>query len=135
MRRARGGQAAVEFALILPVFLLLIAGVIEFGRGFYTYSLLLQAVQEGARFGAVLGNYKNDTAIVNRVAQISPGGAADTVTVSATQSATNNTVVAAANRTRGNILTVNATTRYSAIIPFFPVGSFTMSGRASMVIE
>jgi len=137
-RRARGprvGQSAVEFALVLPVILLLIAGVIEFGRAFFTYAQLLQAAQEGARYGAVLGHYKSDAEITSRVQQIAPGGAADPVSVSATVSATNSAAVTAANRTRGNVLTVSATHSYSAIIPFFPVSLLSMSGRASMVIE
>ena len=42
-------QAIVEFAIVAPVLLLLIFGVIDFGRVIYVYATINQAVQEGAR--------------------------------------------------------------------------------------
>jgi Flp pilus assembly protein TadG len=47
------GQALVELALILPVLLLLIFGIIEFGRVFGTYLLITHGAREGARAAAV----------------------------------------------------------------------------------
>lgn len=46
------GAELVEFALVLPLLLLLCLGVIEFGRAYYTYNLLTKAVRDGARFAA-----------------------------------------------------------------------------------
>jgi TadE-like protein len=48
-RRGRKGQALVEFALILPIFAMMVFGVIEFGRAFYTVHMLSNAAREGAR--------------------------------------------------------------------------------------
>src|SRR5438874_9866980 len=42
-------QALVEFAIIAPVLLLLIFGVVDFGRIIYVYATINQAVNEGAR--------------------------------------------------------------------------------------
>jgi len=55
MRRrcGRGGQAMLEFALVLPFILLLIILFIEFGRVVYYYSALNNAVRDGARFATV----------------------------------------------------------------------------------
>ena len=50
-RRSRG-QALVELALILPIFLLLIAGAIDLGRLFYAYVAIVNASKEGALYGA-----------------------------------------------------------------------------------
>jgi Flp pilus assembly protein TadG len=47
--RGRRGQAAVEFALVLPVLLLLIVGVLEFARAWNLHQTLTDAVREGAR--------------------------------------------------------------------------------------
>ncbi|NLI70482.1 MAG: pilus assembly protein [Firmicutes bacterium] len=47
------GQALVELALVLPVFLLLLWGVIEFGRFGHAYLTVAHAAREGARLGAV----------------------------------------------------------------------------------
>ena len=51
-RRSRG-QGFVEFALILPVLLLLMLGIIEFGYVFAAYSSLFNAAREGVRYGVV----------------------------------------------------------------------------------
>jgi TadE-like protein len=46
------GQSVVEFALILPVMLLLLAGAIDLGRAFYAYVAVENAAKEGALYGA-----------------------------------------------------------------------------------
>lgn len=53
-RRARG-QALVEFALVAPIFLLMLFSVIEFGRAVYTVHALNNAAREGARYAIVHG--------------------------------------------------------------------------------
>ncbi len=50
------GQGLVEFAVILPLMLTLIAGIIEFGRLAATYAAVSSASREGARYGAAVGN-------------------------------------------------------------------------------
>lgn len=52
-RRSGAGQSLVEFALVLPIFLLLLFGLIDIGRFVYTANALNQAAREGARFGSV----------------------------------------------------------------------------------
>jgi len=55
-RRRADGQSLVEFALIVPVFLLILVGMIEFGFVF-THNLTIEyATREGARAGAALAN-------------------------------------------------------------------------------
>lgn len=55
MRRTDEGQAIVEFALTLPILLLLLVGLIDIGRGFQAYVSLGNAVREAAREAAVHG--------------------------------------------------------------------------------
>jgi Flp pilus assembly protein TadG len=43
------GAAAVEFAIIFPMLLLMLGGIIDFGRYFYAQVVMSNAVQEGAR--------------------------------------------------------------------------------------
>ena len=43
----------LEFALILPLLLLLVMGIFDLGRGIYYYSAIHSAAREGARYGAV----------------------------------------------------------------------------------
>jgi hypothetical protein len=49
----RTGQGLVEFALVLPVFLLIILALFDTGKGVFTYNSLGQAAREGARLAAV----------------------------------------------------------------------------------
>lgn len=46
------GAAIIEFALVVPLLLILVWGIIETGRAFYTISSLASAVRDGARYGA-----------------------------------------------------------------------------------
>lgn len=55
-RRGERGQGIVEFALILPVFLMLLLGILEFGQAFNHHLSLEYATREGARSGAALAN-------------------------------------------------------------------------------
>jgi Flp pilus assembly protein TadG len=50
------GAVAVEFALILPVFLVLLVGMVDFGFAFNAKIALTQAAREGARVVALGGN-------------------------------------------------------------------------------
>jgi hypothetical protein len=47
------GAAAVEFALVLPLFLVLMFGVLEFGLLMYAKGIITQGSREGARYGVV----------------------------------------------------------------------------------
>ncbi len=60
MRRGPGGRAsrdrgaaAVEFALLLPLLLFLVFGIIDFGRALNAQITLTQAAREGARLAAL----------------------------------------------------------------------------------
>jgi len=45
----RDGQSLVEFALILPLFVLFIIGIFELGRAFFSFIAITNAAREGAR--------------------------------------------------------------------------------------
>lgn len=53
--KRKRGQTLVEFALILPAFLMLIVGIVEFGRMMITYAGVASASREAARYGATVG--------------------------------------------------------------------------------
>jgi Flp pilus assembly protein TadG len=54
-RRSRRGIAIVEFAIVLPIFLLAIIGIIEFGRAVMVQQMLVNAAREGARRAIIPG--------------------------------------------------------------------------------
>ena len=47
------GASAVEFAIILPLLLILVFGIIEFSILFYDKAMITNASREGARVGIV----------------------------------------------------------------------------------
>jgi Flp pilus assembly protein TadG len=49
----KGGQGLVEFALVVPLFLLLLFGMVEFGRAWMTRNILTGAAREAVRRAAV----------------------------------------------------------------------------------
>lgn len=60
-RRERG-QALVEFGLVLPILLLLIFGLVDFGRAVYAQNALSEAARDGARWGSVQARAGTDIA-------------------------------------------------------------------------
>jgi Flp pilus assembly protein TadG len=53
-RRDRSrGQALAEFALVLPIFFLLVFGLVDLGRAIYVNNAMAQAAREGTRWGSV----------------------------------------------------------------------------------
>ncbi|MGH7085335.1 MAG: TadE/TadG family type IV pilus assembly protein [Acetobacteraceae bacterium] len=49
LRRAEGGNVAIEFALVFPMFLALVFGTIEYGRLLWTREALQETATVGAR--------------------------------------------------------------------------------------
>lgn len=49
------GQALVEFAIVLPIFILVLVGIIDGGRVIFAGNSLSEAAREGARWGSVQG--------------------------------------------------------------------------------
>ncbi len=132
--RHERGQSLAEFALLVPVFLILVFGVIDFGMGLRSYITVAQATREGARFGA-LGNPagtftaggsgqcngSTDTTVVGKVCSTMDGLKLGNVT--------SVSVTYPNGDTPGNSVRVSATYNYSYITPvqrlihFFSGGS------------
>ena len=53
-KRGQRGQTMVEFAIVLPIFLLLLLGIAQGGIAFNNYIQLTDATRAGARYGAPL---------------------------------------------------------------------------------
>jgi Flp pilus assembly protein TadG len=56
-RGAKRGQALVEFALVLPIFILVLVAIFDLGRAVFAYNTLTNAAREGARI-AIVNQYK-----------------------------------------------------------------------------
>ena len=69
--RTRRAQATLEFALICPLFLLLVFGSLEFGRAYLRLHMMLNAARDGARAGTLPSSVEADveSAVDERLSQ------------------------------------------------------------------
>jgi len=51
-RRNQKGQSLLEFALVLPILLIIISGIVDMGHAMLLWSNLSNAAREGSRYGA-----------------------------------------------------------------------------------
>lgn len=106
LRSTGTGQTLVEFALVLPLFILLLFGLLDVGRYVYMNSVLSQAAREGARLAAAEASWigkttTDDPSCVASAALITGSNPGAHVCPAAVTGATNSLqadVTAAANR-------------------------------------
>jgi PKD repeat protein len=131
----------VEFAIILPVFMLLVLITVDFGRVFFSYVQLSNAAREGAAYAAqqpgdISGITSRATAETNTQAQ---GGEHPLSVTTACLDTTGTTIpcgTAAGGGGPGYTVTVNASEQFSFLTPWinnFFGGSFRMNASASAV--
>jgi len=106
LRKREQGQALVEMALILPLFLLLLFGVIEMGRVGYAYIAVSNAVREGGRVATIGGT---DLEIKNSIE--------DSITSLDSMSLTITINPLEADRQSGQEVNVNVTYPVQLVIP------------------
>lgn len=67
---ARRGQALVEFALVLPIFVLLLMIIVDFGRAVWDYNAVSNMSREGSRYAII--NSHTDGQILSHVQRLAP---------------------------------------------------------------
>lgn len=120
------GQSLTEMALMLPILMMLLAGVLDLGRAYFTFLALRDAAAEGAAYGSL--DPTNTAEIDARVRGESPSGFVEWsgVTVNTTYSGP---------ACRGQAIRVTVQTNYHLFTPFIGsiVGSQTLPLQASVV--
>jgi len=164
IRRSRGaGQALVEFALVLPLFLLMLFAIVDIGRVIWANDNLANAAREGARWASVHGNWKyaecqtgpsvgtappvqctpitpdakEPTRVAARGFLVAPGS---NVVISVCYFTTNpcsgDTDEAHASNGRGGFVTVTAASTVQIITgSFLGMGSFAVSSSSTVIIN
>lgn len=107
------GAAATEFALLLPVFLMILFGIIEFGMIMYGREVVTNAAREGARAGIVQGPPKRTAGDITTIANTYLTGTG----ISQADVTFTPTGVGLASP---NTLTVTAVYNYNFLIPYIP---------------
>jgi TadE-like protein len=144
-RRRRAGQALAEFAIVAPLFFLILFAIIDFGRYAYYVQVLNNAAREGARY-----------AIVHGAASLSPTGppddpsGADVIDVVRSYAVgvigiddpsvlaitpTWGTPPATPDNDRGTKVTVEIVYAFHSIIPIVPLPAISVKGESSLVIN
>jgi Flp pilus assembly protein TadG len=121
------GQSLVEFAILLPILLLLLMGILEFGIMLNSYLTVNNSAREGARLGIVAGS---NLEISELITNISPTLDTDNLIVNITPSE--------GNRKSGGTLTVEVLYDYQVTIPIISnilSGVVVLKAQTSMRIE
>jgi len=141
VRRRRSGQALVEFALILPIFILLLLAVFDVGRAVFIYNGITNGAREGARLAIV---NQTTASITTRVTDQSPGAPVTICVVLLAPGQTTNDCAStpAGNRCAtppqlGCIASVEVAAQYRAITPVVGnlIGPMTLTARSEVPIE
>ena len=72
-RRSQRSQALVEFALVSPLFFLIIFGAIDITRILYAYTAISSAARDGARTASMSGSLYSDCQIIAEVELVGQG--------------------------------------------------------------
>jgi Flp pilus assembly protein TadG len=106
----------VEFALVVPLFVMLVVGLLEFGRAYNVQLSIQGAAREGAR-ALALGQ---------------PSATVEQAVKAAAPAVSIDTVVQTACPTAGGTATVTVTKKVTFSIPFVSLGTRNLSAQAAM---
>lgn len=126
MRTEERGAVAVEMALLLPILILLLLGIMEFGRAYNAQVTLTNAAREGVRVMAIT-NVRADarTAATNAAAALKITATNPTFAFTTTPTATSPATCAAGRQ-------VTMTISYTLDSLTGIAGPFSMTGKGVM---
>jgi Flp pilus assembly protein TadG len=124
----RRGAAVVEFAVIAPLFFMLVFGIIEFGRALMVQQILTNASREGARRAIVEGAAESEVQelVSDYLTNASVSGTSTTVSPSALSTAGT-----------GDKVTVTVSVPYASVawLPSWFLGNNTLTASTTMRAE
>jgi Flp pilus assembly protein TadG len=146
-RRRTRGQALVEFALIVPIFVIVIFGIIDLGRYVFTANAVSNAAREGSRIGSV-GSRPPACATLSReqcvitIADDNAWGVSSPVTTTVTCEAvaagdpTPNPIAVSACGT-DDLLKVRSQTTFNLLTPLISqfIGNLTIAGESRVTVN
>jgi Flp pilus assembly protein TadG len=151
-RRRSAGQALAEFALVAPLFFLILFSIIDFGRYVYYVQILNNAAREGARYGIVhganslnpsgppqSGTTSRDVPGANVIAvarnfAIGVIGDSSVLTITPTWLAYPFCVNPGTNA-REDCVRVQVTYQFHSVIPLVPIPAIEITGESTLVIN
>jgi len=144
---ASAGQALVEFALVAPIFFLLLFGIIEGGRFILYYQTLSNATREGARYAIVHGSNSNCPSGPMPPGQNAPGGCYDLSGAKVVQQVKDTALGLLGSAVivtpewgptgngRDSDVSVRASYTYATLLPLVPLPPITITAESRLVIN
>jgi Flp pilus assembly protein TadG len=135
------GQAMVEFALVIPIFMLVLSGILDFGFALYSRMTVINAAREGARAAIMVPDNTTITSVAQAAAVSSAAGAGLTVsspTVTCIQtsvSPSSTTTIGCNTAVTGDSVSVRVNFTYHSFFPLLFGSTFDLSSTVQMVIE
>ena len=148
-KHRRRGQALVEFALVLPIFLVILSGILDFGFLLFNRMTVINSAREGARAAAMV----SDTTTVDSVAKAAAESAAASAGLTLTDANITVTCVKGASTTttapcnwnlhssdphgaqQGDSVSVSITYQYHTFFPLLMGQSINLSTTVQMVLD
>jgi Flp pilus assembly protein TadG len=125
LKHSQRGQSLVEMALILPIFLVCVLGMIDLGRAVYAHTILSNAVRDGCRTAIVSTKTSSEVILAVRESAAGVNIPAGNVTISG-------------SRTPGSTVTVSAFVVFSPITPLVRAitgSAITLRASSAMVVD
>ena len=122
----------VELALVLPIFVAIIFGILEFGRAFMVHEMMTHASRIGARTAVLPFNNSNNDVKTKVESALADGSVpVSDVTVSILVNGTEGSI---ANAKRGDLVMVKATVPYSKVSLITPqfLSNYSVVGVTAM---
>ena len=129
IHRGETGQGLLEFALVIPLLMLMVVGLFDLGYAVFVNNMISNAAREGARVGIIQMNTNAD--ICNRVIAAAPG-----LNLSCQPGSID--IDPSPTRDYGEPITVTVTFTYTPMTPLmgqFVGGGLRLSSSSVMVTE
>lgn len=162
--RRQRGQGLVEFALVAPVFVLILIGMVDVGHAVWANNAVANAAREAARYTTVHGGTTANTCPIGppaektvipvassscpypspskqatretALAYLIAGGSETTVTVCYGSGCSGDTDASGATNARGTPVTVSVTTRVYMTLPsLLGLGPIQVTGTSTMLVN
>ena len=121
------GQGLVEFAISIVFMMILLVGVLDLGRAFFSYLSVMDAAQEGAAYGAI---EPTDVAGIRARVRSASSGTVTFVDLEDSDIDIRTDCCPCA----GNAITITVVTDFTFVAPFIGGKTITLTGKATDTI-
>jgi Flp pilus assembly protein TadG len=125
----RNGSAAIEFGMLLPVFMVATMGVIEFGSYLTTQQALIESVHAGGRYAVVHGSQRSNPATSASLQSLVQNGS-----TLLTPSQVSVTVTFSPNNNPGSTVNIVGSYQWAPLVPLVMLPTVTINAKSISTI-